>query len=90
MADNHFSADKAPNAKTCGSLGTESGAMSERLKALITLARQVHMTPEQERDQEIGFALGNAQFENPRITRELVEQSIPESQAGMHCHSDVS
>jgi hypothetical protein len=51
--------------------------MSERLLALIEKARHVRLTPEEEREQEIGFAFGNVHYENSRVTRELVERSIP-------------
>jgi hypothetical protein len=36
------------------------------------------MTPERLREQEIGFAYGNVHFENPRVTRELAEQALPD------------
>ena len=56
--------------------------MSDRLLALIEKARSVEMTPEQERNLEISFAFGNVHYENRRVTREMVERSLPESAAG--------
>ena len=56
--------------------------MSERLLALIEKTRHVRLTPEQELEQEIGFAYGNVHFENSRVTRELVERSLPASANG--------
>ncbi len=53
--------------------------MSDRLLALIEKARHVRLTPEKERDQEIGFAFGNVHYENRRVTREMVARSLPES-----------
>jgi hypothetical protein len=58
------------------------GAMSEKLLALIEKTRHIQLTPEQEREQEIGFAYGNVHFENPRVTRELVERSLPACEDG--------
>jgi len=57
--------------------------MSEKLLALIKKTRHIQLTPEQEREQEIGFAYGNVHFENPRVTRELVEQSLPACDDGV-------
>jgi hypothetical protein len=56
--------------------------MSDRLLALIEKARHVEMTPEQERNLEISFAFGNVHYENSRVTREMVERSLPASEPG--------
>ena len=44
------------------------------LDRLIELARQVKMTASESEAQSRSFAFGNAAFENPRITKEMVEQ----------------
>jgi hypothetical protein len=56
--------------------------MTGRLLALIEKSRHVEMTPEQERNLEIGFAFGNVHCENTRVTREMVERALPESETG--------
>lgn len=48
--------------------------MSEKLKNLIEKARRYQMSPEEEREQELRFAYGNAHYENERITPELVAE----------------
>ena len=53
--------------------------MSDELKAMLQRVRNYRMTPEEKRDQEIGFAFGNVHFENARVTREMVARSIPSS-----------
>jgi hypothetical protein len=56
--------------------------MTGRLLALIEKSRAVEMTPEQERNLEISFAFGNVHYENSRVTREMVERALPESEPG--------
>jgi hypothetical protein len=51
--------------------------MSDKVKALIAKARPILLTPEEEQEQEIDFAYGNAHYENARITRELVANALP-------------
>jgi hypothetical protein len=53
--------------------------LSEKLKGLIEKARHYRMSPEELTEQEIGFAYGNAHFENDRITREMVARALPAS-----------
>jgi hypothetical protein len=48
--------------------------MSEKLKRLIEKARHHQMSPEEEREQELRFAFGNAHYENDQITPELVAE----------------
>ena len=48
--------------------------MSKELEALIEKARRVRMTDEQQEVQRRSFAYGNAAFENPRITRAMVDE----------------
>jgi hypothetical protein len=54
--------------------------MSEKLKALIERARRYRMSPKELTEQEIGFAYGNAHFENDRITRAMVARALPAAQ----------
>ncbi|HEX4301266.1 MAG TPA: hypothetical protein VHZ78_00630 [Rhizomicrobium sp.] len=44
-----------------------------KLDRLIELARQIKMTPDQAEAQRRSFAFGNAAFENPVITKEMVD-----------------
>lgn len=48
--------------------------MGEELEHLIEVARHVTSTPEHREEQPRSFAYGNTAFENPRITREMVDQ----------------
>jgi hypothetical protein len=48
--------------------------MNEALAELIRRSKGVNMTPVQEREQRVSFVFGNTNIENPRITRELVEE----------------
>jgi len=47
--------------------------MPDELKQLIEKARAVKMTPEDRERQRRSFAYGNTAFENPLITREMVD-----------------
>lgn len=46
----------------------------EDLNYLIEKAKSVRMTPEEVAAQRRSFAYGNAAFENPRITREMIAE----------------
>lgn len=48
---------------------------SARLEALIEMARQREMTPEEEEAIRRDFAYGNAHIENERITREMIDRA---------------
>ncbi|HEY5208692.1 MAG TPA: hypothetical protein VIJ42_04515 [Stellaceae bacterium] len=48
--------------------------MSQSLSRLIELARAVVMTDEQKEEQRRSFVFGNTAFENPKITREMVDE----------------
>jgi hypothetical protein len=48
--------------------------MTEDLKTLIEVAKRVTPTPQEREDQRRSFAYGNTAFENPRITREMVDR----------------
>ena len=49
-------------------------AMTEDLKALIEAAKKVKTTAEHREQQRRSFAYGNTVFENPRITREMIDR----------------
>jgi hypothetical protein len=44
------------------------------LSRLIELAKGVHMNEAQSNEQRNSFVYGNTKIENPKVTRELVEQ----------------
>lgn len=44
------------------------------LDYLIEKAKKIVMTPAQESAQRRSFAFGNSAFENPKITREMVDE----------------
>jgi len=44
------------------------------LDYLIERAKKITMTPEQVSEQRRSFAYGNTAFENPSITREMVDE----------------
>ncbi len=48
--------------------------MSDILKTLLEKAKTVRMTPEQKEEQRRSFAYGNTKIENPRITREIIDE----------------
>jgi hypothetical protein len=48
--------------------------MPEDLKKLVELAKAIRMTAPQAEEQRRSFAYGNTAIENPRITKELVNQ----------------
>jgi len=48
--------------------------MGEDLKALIEAAKRVRPSPEHREEQRRSFAYGNTHFENPRITREMIDR----------------
>jgi hypothetical protein len=48
--------------------------MPEELKKLVELAKGVEATGAQKEQQRRSFAYGNTRIENPRITRELIDQ----------------
>ena len=48
--------------------------MSRDLEYLIERAREVQMSPQEKEEQRRSFAYGNTKIENPRITREIIDQ----------------
>ncbi|MGL4286524.1 MAG: hypothetical protein ACRCVA_09290 [Phreatobacter sp.] len=48
--------------------------MSDALKILIETARGTQMSSDERETQRRSFAYGNTHFENPRITKEMVDR----------------
>jgi hypothetical protein len=44
------------------------------LQQLLDAAKNLEFTPEQKEEQRRSFAFGNANIENPRVTREMVNE----------------
>jgi hypothetical protein len=44
------------------------------LQQLLDAAKNLEITPEQKEEQRRSFAFGNANIENPRVTRETVNE----------------
>ena len=57
--------------------------MPEELKRLIEAARNVPMSPAQKEQQRRSFAYGNTAFENPQITREMIDREAEKLAAGV-------
>lgn len=49
-----------------------------KLENLIAAARNVIPTPQEQEEQRRSFAYGNTRIENPRITRETIDQEAEE------------
>ena len=49
--------------------------MTRHLQHLLETAKEVVLTPEDKEEQRRSFAYGNTKIENPRITREMVDQA---------------
>jgi len=49
--------------------------MTDHLERLIAKARTVQMSPQQREEQRRSFAFGNANIENERVTREMIDQA---------------
>ncbi len=48
--------------------------MPDELKRLVEAARRTKMSDAEKEEQRRSFAYGNTAFENPTITREMVDQ----------------
>jgi hypothetical protein len=48
--------------------------MPTSLQQLLDEARKYLLTPQEREEQRRSFAYGNTKIENPRITREMVDQ----------------
>ena len=55
--------------------------METSISKLVELAKGVQMTEELRREQRRSFVYGNTAFENPHITRELVDRIDAEMDA---------
>ncbi|MBK8083780.1 MAG: hypothetical protein IPK28_08065 [Devosia sp.] len=60
--------------------------MEKSISKLIELAKQVRVTEKQRRAQRRSFVYGNTAFENPDITRELVDEVDAEMTDGTGPH----
>lgn len=49
--------------------------MDRELKRLLEQASQIRMTPEQQEEQRRSFAYGNLHFEDPTVTREMIDDA---------------
>lgn len=47
---------------------------TEALEYLMEQARKIQMSPEEATEQRRSFAYGNTAFENPEITRKMVDE----------------
>lgn len=52
--------------------------MTDHLKELLEKARHVETSPAEKEEQRRSFAYGNTNIENPRITRETIDQQADE------------
>jgi hypothetical protein len=48
--------------------------MKQSISKLIELAKAVKLTSEQQEEQRRSFVYGNTAFENPNITRKMVDE----------------
>lgn len=48
--------------------------MTDSLQRLLAEAKRIPMTEEQQEQQRRSFAYGNTAFENPQITRDLIDR----------------
>ncbi len=49
--------------------------MTKGLQELLEAAKKIEMSAEQKEEQHRSFAYGNANIENPRVTREMVDKA---------------
>lgn len=64
-------------------------AMTEQsISKLVELAKGVQITEADRREQRRSFVYGNTAFENPDITRELVDEVDAEMDAGSDASAD--
>ena len=50
------------------------GGMNYSISRLIEMAKAVKMTEAQQEEQRRSFVYGNTAFENPKITRQLIDE----------------
>lgn len=47
--------------------------MNASISRLVEMARKVHVTDEQKREQRKSFVYGNTKIENDKVTKEMVD-----------------
>lgn len=52
-----------------------SPVMTKELQELLDAAKKIVMSPRDKEEQRRSFAFGNANIENPRVTRETVKKA---------------
>jgi hypothetical protein len=57
--------------------------MQDELAKLLEAARSVTMSPEEKEAQRRSFAFGNTAFENPLITREMIDREAEKLASGL-------
>jgi hypothetical protein len=57
--------------------------MQEELSKLLEAAKKAKMSPGEKEAQRRSFAYGNTAFENPLITREMVDREAEKLAAGV-------
>jgi hypothetical protein len=57
-----------------GIFSMEGDVTATELQQLLDAAKKVEITPEQKEEQRRSFVFGNTNIENPRITREMVNE----------------
>jgi len=60
--------------------------MDRELEKLLERARKIVMTPEQEEEQRRSFAFGNLHFEDPTVTREMIDAAAETLEAEKVAH----
>jgi hypothetical protein len=63
--------------------------MNDALKTLLEISRKVRMPIEEREAQRRSFAYGNTHFENPLITREMVNQAAEKVDQGAFKVEDI-
>jgi hypothetical protein len=48
--------------------------MPTKLESLLEAAKKTVLTPQEKEEQRRSFAYGNTKIENPRITREMIDE----------------
>ncbi|MGA8075668.1 MAG: hypothetical protein WB995_19490 [Candidatus Acidiferrales bacterium] len=52
--------------------------MTKELREMLDVAKSVEMSSEEKEEQRRSFAFGNANIENPSVTREIVDMEADE------------
>lgn len=52
----------------------EGEVTATELQQLLDAAKKIEISPEEKEEQRRSFAFGNANIENPRVTREMVDE----------------